>query len=130
MVERALGVLRFAPNGTLKNSPFEASHGRESNNVLRNLTEKPSLHNLNWDKPLLEKKACLDTDEPRTQRTPHPARTNWNMRSDVEYDQDNKSHPLKLTGNLISRDGLPRGEAIRRTKTTSKKPSRRSQLLF
>ena len=40
MVERALGALRFSKNATLKISPFEAHHGRETNTVLRNLTKK------------------------------------------------------------------------------------------
>ena len=47
MIERALSALRFAPNATLKLSPFEAHHGREANTVLRNLTKKPTLQNLN-----------------------------------------------------------------------------------
>ena len=47
MVERALGALRFAKNATLNITPFEAHHGREANTVLRNLTKKPSLWNLN-----------------------------------------------------------------------------------
>ena len=34
MIERALSALRFAPNATLKISPFEAHHGREANTVL------------------------------------------------------------------------------------------------
>ena len=52
MVERALSALRFAPNATLKILPFEAHHGREANTVLRNLTKKPSLQNLHWDRVL------------------------------------------------------------------------------
>ena len=47
MVERALGAWRFAPNATLKLSPFEAQHGRETNTVLGNPNKKPSLKNLN-----------------------------------------------------------------------------------
>ena len=41
MVERALSALRFAPNATLKITPFEAHHGREANTVFLNLTKKP-----------------------------------------------------------------------------------------
>ena len=40
MVERALSARRFAPNATLKITPFEAHHGREANTFLRNLTKK------------------------------------------------------------------------------------------
>ena len=60
MVERALSALRFAPNVTLKITPFEAHHGWEANTVLRNLTKKLSLQNLNWEKRLRQKSACLD----------------------------------------------------------------------
>ena len=74
MVERALGALRFAPNATLKISPFEAHHDREAISVLQNLTEKRSLQNLNWDRVSHQKSACLDTDEPREQSMPHPAK--------------------------------------------------------
>ena len=52
MVERALSALRFALNATLKITPFEAHHGREANFVLRNLTKKLSLQNLNWERVL------------------------------------------------------------------------------
>ena len=47
MVEWALGGGRFAPKATLKLSPFEANHGRETNTVLSNPKKKPSLKNLN-----------------------------------------------------------------------------------
>ena len=46
-LERALGALRFANNATLNITPFEAHHGREAKTVLRNLTKRPSLRNLN-----------------------------------------------------------------------------------
>ena len=49
-VERALSALRFAPISTLKISPFEARHGKEANTVHLNLTKKPTLQNLNWDR--------------------------------------------------------------------------------
>ena len=52
MLERALGALTFAKNATLNLTPFEAHHGREANKVLRNLTKKPSLRNLNWENVL------------------------------------------------------------------------------
>ena len=48
MVERALGALRFTKNATLNITPFGEHHGREAKTVLRNLTKKPSLRNLNW----------------------------------------------------------------------------------
>ena len=50
MIERALGALRFSKNATIKISPFEAHHDREANTVLRNLTKKPSLQNLDWSR--------------------------------------------------------------------------------
>ena len=47
MPERALGALTFAKNATLNLTTFEAHHGWEDNTVLKNLTKKPSLGNLN-----------------------------------------------------------------------------------
>ena len=85
MVERALGALRFSPNATLKITPFEAHHGREANAVLRNLTKKPSLRNLNWSNVLKSKSACLDEQDAEAQKMPKPADTHWGMRSDNEY---------------------------------------------
>ena len=52
MVEREHSALRFVPNATLKISLFEAHHGREANTVLRKLTKKPSLQDLNWNRVL------------------------------------------------------------------------------
>ena len=60
IIERALGALKFAKNATLNITPFEAHHGREANTVLRNLTKKPSLWNLNWKNVIRSKSACLD----------------------------------------------------------------------
>ena len=56
MVEDALSALRFGPNATLKIAPFEAHQCRESNTVLRNLTKKPSLQNLNWERQRMQLK--------------------------------------------------------------------------
>ena len=77
MIERALSALRFAPNATLKISPLEAHHGREANTVLRNLTKKPTLQNLNWDRVLKQKSAYLDSTDPRNQKIPQPMATDW-----------------------------------------------------
>ena len=96
MVERALSALRFAPNATLKITSFEAHHSREANTVLRNLTKKPSLYNLNWEKVLRQKSACLDSKDPRASNLPHPRVTNWSERSDAEYDVEYIIHPRKL----------------------------------
>ena len=97
MVERALGALRFSKNSTLKISPFEAHHGRESNTVLRNLTKKPSLQNLDWSRVITTKNACLDVSDPNAQNMPHPADTNWSVRSDLAYDINNRTHARRLT---------------------------------
>ena len=76
MVEHALSALRLAPNATLKITPFEAHHGREANTVLRNLTKILSLQNLNWEKTLGQKSACLDSSDPRASNLQHPRATN------------------------------------------------------
>ena len=47
MVERLLCALRFAPNATLKVTPFEAHHGRDANKDSSNLTKKSCLENFN-----------------------------------------------------------------------------------
>ena len=96
MVERALGALRFAKNATLNITPFEAHHGREANTVLRNLTKKPSLWNLNWKNVIRSKSACLDEQDPNAQAMPEPMDTNWGVRCDTEYDRKNRRHPMKL----------------------------------
>ena len=86
MIERALGTLRFSKNATLKISPFEAHHGREANTVLRNLTKKTSLQNLDWSRVIKTKNACLDDADSNERDMPHPADTNWSVRSDLAYD--------------------------------------------
>ena len=97
MVERALGALRFSKNSTLKISPFEAHHGREANTVLRNLTKKPSLQNLDWSRVITTKNACLDAADPNAQDMPRSANTNWSVRSDIAYDIKNRTHARRLT---------------------------------
>ena len=96
MVERVLGALRFVKNATLNITPFEAHHGREANTVLRNLTKKPTLRNLNWEKVIRPKSECLDERDPIAQAMPEPMDTNWGIRSDTEYDRKNRRKPLKL----------------------------------
>ena len=96
MVERALGALGFVKNATLNITPFEAHHGREANTVLRNLTKKPTLRNLNWENVRRSKTACLVERDPIAQAMPEHMDTNWGIRSDTEYDQINRRRPLKL----------------------------------
>ena len=97
MVERALGALRFSKNATVKLSPFEAHHDREANTVLRNLTNKPSLQNLDWSRVIKTKNACLDAADPNAQNMPHPADKNWSVRSDLSYHINHRSHARRLT---------------------------------
>ena len=96
MVERALSALRFAPNSTLKKSPFEAHHGREANTVLRNLTKKPTLQNLNWDRVWKQKSTYLDSTDPRASKFPQPMATDWEERSDIDYDVEHMNQPRRL----------------------------------
>ena len=120
MVERALGALRFSKNSTLKISPFEAHHGREANTVLRNLTKKPSLQNLDWSRVIKTKNACLDTTDPNVQDMPHPADTNWSVRSDLDYDIKNRTHARRLT---VSQAGNQDDEpSIRRSSNLAGQP--------
>ena len=96
MVERAFGALRFVKNASLNITPFEAHHGREANTVLRNLTKKPTLRNLNWENVIRSKYECLDKRDPIAQTMPKPMDTNWGIRSDTEYDRKNRRGPLRL----------------------------------
>ena len=96
MVERALGALIFVKNASLNITPFEAHHGREANTVLRNLTKKPTLRNLNWENVIRSKYECLDERDPIAQTMPKPMDTNWGIRSDTEYDRKNRRGPLRL----------------------------------
>ena len=77
-------------------SPFEAHHGREANTVLRNLTKKPTMQNLIWDRVLKQKSDYLDSTDPRNQKIPQSMATDWEERSDVEYDVEHMSHPRRL----------------------------------
>ena len=53
MIKREFSALKFAPNA---NHAIRAHHGLEANTILRNLTRKPLLQKLNWDKILKQKK--------------------------------------------------------------------------
>ena len=134
MIERALSALRFSPNATLKISPFEAHHGKEANTVLRNLTKKPTLQNLNWARVLKQKSAYLDSTDTRTQKSLQPMATDWEERSDVEFDVDHMNHPRRLTQNQLvsAADGTPMadGDGKQAFGGKSKQPSKRTELLF
>ena len=97
MVERALGALQFSKNSTPIISSFKAHHGREANTVLRNLTKKPYLQNLDWSRVITTKNACLDAADPNAQDIPRPADTNWSVRSDLTYDINNRTQARRLT---------------------------------
>ena len=121
MVKMVLDALRFSPNASIKMSRFEAHHGREANTQPN---QKPSLQIFKRKNVLGQKSACLDTEAPKAQT--HPARTNWIMRSDVEYDQQNMYHPLKVMKKLATRDWVPCAATNEGTNYTTNWPSRRS----
>ena len=106
MVERAFGALCFAPNATNKMSLFQAPQCRRQTRSYVCLTKKPLVQNLNWNKVLRQeqKSDCLDNNKPKAQKMPYPARTKWNMCSDVKYDQENINRPID-TGSLVSSEG-------------------------
>ena len=81
MVDKALGVLRFSKNATTKLTPFEAHHSREGNIVLRNLTKKSSLKNLNWENVLKQKCLSLDENDLEVNAIAFPQHANWEERS-------------------------------------------------
>ena len=96
MVDKALGALRFSKNATTKLTLFEAHHGREANAVLRNLTEKPSLKNLNWKNVLKKKCLCLDENDPEMSKIAFPQHSNWEERSDLTYAPALRRAPIML----------------------------------
>ena len=102
ILERALGALRFAKNATLNLTPFEAHHGREANIVLKKLTKKPSLKNLNGENVLRSKSTCLDERDPDAQSIPQPMDTNWGVRSDTGGDVKHRRHPMRLAQDRIA----------------------------
>ena len=127
MIEMVLGALRVLKNATLRISPFEAHHGRETNTVLRNLTKKPSLQNLDWSRVIKTKNACLDDAEAKVRDMPHPAETNWGVRSDLAYDINHRSHARRLTSEQsANQDDEP---SIQKSAGTSGQPGP-SELLF
>ena len=85
MVDKALDALRFSKNATTKLIPFEAHHGRETNTVLRKLTKKPSMKNLNWEIVLQQKCLCLDENDHEVNTIAFPKHSNWEKRSDLVY---------------------------------------------
>ena len=142
IVQRALNALRFAPNGTLKISLLEAHHGREASAVLRSLTKKPSLQNLNWDRVLKQKSACLDSTDPRAIKFPPPMATDWEDRSDVDFDVEHINHPRKLANDqLVSVADRGSAPVVRSRYSvgvksrdadaqTPNQPNKRTELLF
>ena len=90
MISRALSALPFVPHSKTKLTqltPFEAYHGREANTVLRSLTKKPSLKNLNWNNVVNQKLSCLDKagNLPEVELT-----LDWEKRSDLVYAPQNR----------------------------------------
>ena len=96
MIDKALGALRFSKNATIKLTPVEAHHGREANTVLRNLTKKPSLKNLNWKNVLKQKCLCLDEGDPEMSSIEFSQHSNWEERSDLTYAPALTKAPLIL----------------------------------
>ena len=96
MVDKALGALPFSKNATTKLTHFEAHRGREANTVLRNLTKKPSLKNLNWKRVLKQKCLFLDENYPEMSKIAFPQHSNWEDRSDLTYAPALRKAPIIL----------------------------------
>ena len=79
---------------------------------------------------LRQKSAGLDIDDPMAQKMLQPASTNWNRRSDMLNMTQKMNHLMKLSGNLVSREGTSEAETRDCTEKPSKKPAPRSELLF
>ena len=48
-----------------------------------------------------QKSACLDPDDPRAIKFPPPMSTDWEDRSDIDYDVEHINHPRKLAGDQL-----------------------------
>ncbi|XP_063724381.1 uncharacterized protein LOC134852033 [Symsagittifera roscoffensis] len=79
-------------------------------------------------------KECTDADstDPKNQKIPQPMATDWEERSDVEFDVDHMNHPRRLAQNqLVSAgDGTPMVGGKQALGGKSKQPSKRTELLF
>ena len=102
MISRALSALQFVPHYKTKLTPFEAYHGREANRVLRTLTKKPSLKNLNWKSVTNQKLSCLDKASVLPDVELY---LDWEKRSDLVYAPENRKTPRVLDeSDLIETD--------------------------
>ena len=124
--------LDLPPNATLKIYTFEARHGREAHTVLRNLTKKPTLQNLNWDRVLKQKSAYLGSTDPRTRKFLQPMATDWEERSDIEYDAEHMNHHRRLAQEQLvsAAEGTSMVGGKQAVGGRSKQPSKRTELLF
>ena len=55
------------------------------------------MQNLDWSRVIKTKYACLDNADRKANDMPHPADTNWAVRSDLAYDINHRSHARRLT---------------------------------
>ena len=99
LISRAFSALRFVPHSKTELTPFEAYHGREANTVLRNLTKKPSLKNLNWNNVVNQNLSCLDKagNVPEVELT-----LDWEKKSDLVYAPQNRKTPIFLDDEVVA----------------------------
>ena len=115
---------------------------REAITVLLNLTKNPSSQNLNWDRVLKQKSACFDSTDPRASKFPQPMATDWEERSDIDYDMEHINYPRKLVQeqlvSVADRTSTPAGglkhavgvKSRDANAQTSNRPNKRTELLF
>ena len=90
------------------------------------------MQNLNWDRVLKQKSDFLDSTDPRNQKIPQSMATDWEERSDVEYDVEHMSHPRRLAQEQLvsAADGTSMVGVKQAMGGKSKQPSKRTELLF
>ena len=59
--------------------------------------------NLNWARVKRSNYACLDERDPVAQRMPHPADTNWKVRSDNVHNIKNRCIPIRLAEDQLNK---------------------------
>ena len=90
------------------------------------------MQNLIWDRVLKQKSDYLDSTDPRNQKIPQSMATDWEERSDVEYDVEHMSHPRRLAQEQLvsAADGTSMVGVKQAMGGKSKQPSKRTELLF
>ena len=84
-----MSTLRFFQRSKTNRTQFEAHYGRKADTVLRNLTKRPILKNLNWNKEKNQKLSFLDERSGRANDDPFRIE-DWDKRSGLTLTPQNR----------------------------------------